>query len=225
MKKNVIIIILSVLVLALGGYIVYDKLIAKKEDEKEKIKEEVTYKAYNSFEEVELIDGSKWVVIKDSDEKTDYVTLLSTIDYSEELSEDEYDKLYPEIFESKNKNYSKTFLNQYINNIFINSKLKFKEVDGYKIRLITLDEIRNLDNNWQYDQTNDSYYYKGTNDNIKKLSGLLTMTPTKCTQGKCTPFYYVTLNGSNELFIDHWILGLGGLNPVVNIYKSEIKVK
>ena len=238
--KNTIILILSLLVIGIGSYIIFDKFINKevkesnaveqkenteKNDEINNNNNSITYKVFKKGEEIVLSDNSKWLVINDSDENTDYVTVLSEKDYSDYLAPT--DGSYNSAdFIVNNDNFEKIL--EYFNYKASIIPATLKEVDGYKIRLIKLEEIINYDNNWTYDDNTDSYNYSGELNN--EFRNVLTMTHTKCSQGKCAPYYstgcqqpIVDDGNPVKCFISHWQLGLGGLNPVINIYKTSIK--
>ena len=102
-----------------------------------------------------------------------------------------------------------------------------KEVDGYKIRLITLDELFALDDDW--DKTELARYtYGGENWSTTIPLGITTMTLVKDSDramGKQWAYYTVgTTKSSNSEYqiITTWKNGLGGFYPVVNIYKKSI---
>lgn len=235
-KSNAGLIILLVLViLGLVGYIVYDKVLSKDEPETGEVTDQnnngenqnTTYKVYKKGEELTLSDGSKWLVISDSDETMDYVTVLSSKDYSED-GITEYESISNEIYSTEV--YTENWYNNSKIKEFLTSKIAtipvtLKEVNGNKIRLITVQEILDFDNKWEYKEERDDYNYTGNTFN-QYFKALLTMTPSKCqnksTAGKCAPLYN-TGSTNTEHFISHWLLGVGGLNPVINIEKSSLQ--
>ena len=179
------------------------------------------YKEYKMYDDVTLSDGSKWMVIENSSKKQDYVTLLKK--EKMEISRNN-DEIYNELFETKTT-YANSKLDKYVQTITSTIPVRLKEVNGYKIRLITVDEIIKLDNNWSYSQEHDSYTYTGKNYKDILFVGL-TMTETKCTTGKCTSFYINTatneIDGSHY-YIEHWDSGLPTIKPVINVYKTELE--
>ena len=234
--KNTIILILSLLVIGLGSYVIFDKVINKKVDnnssaengklDSENIQENTnTFKSYKKGDEIILSDNSKWLVISDSDENTDYVTMLSEKDFADYLSPTD-GKYSFDYIGMNNDNIEK--IQEYFNYKASTIPVELKEIDGYKIRLIKLEEIINYDNNWTYDSDTDSYNYSG--ELLNTFKNVLTMTKTKCSQGKCAPYYstgcqqkIVDDGKPDNCFISHWQIGFGGLKPVINIYKSSIK--
>lgn len=190
------------------------------------------YIKYEKLEEIELKDGSKWTIIKDSDEKSDYVTALAMKNYDELIDSETSGKLRSEIYESYEKiDYDSSESKKYVDNLVKLFDVKLKEVDGYKIRLLKIEDIFEIDENFDYDGY-DNYTYTGTK-NLDNFLGM-TMSNTKCDKNKsekCTPFYYVDFTvcynpegcGDTKYFITNYTLGVGGFRPVINVYKSEIK--
>lgn len=239
MNKNIVIIILSVVIVGLCGFIAYDKLLNKKSDEKvsenqtqNETNEKENYKEYKTLENIELKDGSKWVVIKNSDSKSDYVTAVSKEVYDDDIQEETFDELSNELFNSEKKvDYNNSKTKKYVDSIANKLNVKLKEVDGYTIRLLKLEDIFEIDNKFTYDKEKDTYDYTGTLKLSDFLSFSLTMSPSKCTEGKCLPFYNVSQaqcynddeKCNNTYYIEHWQSGVGGIRPVINVYKTEIK--
>lgn len=228
-KKNIIIILLVILIAILSGiigFVLGSKNSNEMDNQKQKEEnKETKYITYQKGQEIKLSDDSAWMVLKDSDENTDYVVLLSKKDYTPSAGSN-YDSIDNEIY-NKDTQYDNSALKQYVNSLESQIPVKLKEVDGYKIRLITVEEILDFDNNWQYDNIKDSYTYAGEKVNENFL-GILTMTHTKCDKGKCTPFYNLSetqcFDGicNKEYFLEHWILGLSGINPVINVSKDSL---
>ena len=107
-NENGIIVLLIILVIALGGYIVYDKIISSKAEEtgvndnntnsndnglndskekedviddtnkNEQNQEIITYKVYNLGDKVNLLDSSNWNVWESSAENDEFVTLINS---------------------------------------------------------------------------------------------------------------------------------------------------
>ena len=183
---------------------------------------QTNYKEYNIYDEVILKDGSKWMVIENSSKDSDYVTLIKKEDI--EVTGNTGDQLMDEFFNSTTT-YDNSKLKKYLNSVTNTIPVKLKEVNGYKIRLITVEEIMKNDNNWTYDKTYDYYTYNGNNSNISTFVGL-TMTNPKCTEGKCSAFYVVGAayndNQKATYYIDHWASGLPQIKPVINVYKTEL---
>ena len=242
----VLICVLFVVIIAMGVYILVDKTSQDKEitnnggninnneiidnvnkDNDVNNTTKVEYKEYKVGDEITLSDGSKWTVIKNSGTTEDYVTVLGQEDYYEQWNGGA--SLYNKLIEYKNSELD----------IFMQSQqsripAELKEVDGYKIRLITLDEIFAITSSWEQ-TSSDGYWsaYKYTKEDWNDVIpvGISTMTPitlpsvyegsylpfykiisSECLGAECTKHYYVSRSDS----------GLGGFYPVVNIYKKSI---
>ena len=192
------------------------KIIDNNDKYDENIKQ---YKEYQTNNEISLKDGSEWIVIKNSPKESDYVTLIAK-DPKDITNSETYNLLYKEIFETK-PNYNNSELKKYVESLANNIPINLKEVDGYKIRLITVDEILELDNNWKYDEENDSYTYTGNNyENIIFVG--LTMTETKH-KGRHIAFYSQTHDVmQKKYYLSDYALGVPQIKPVINVYKREI---
>lgn len=243
MKKNFVIVTLSLVIVGLCGYLAYDKLNKteikenkeennkQKEDNpsKEEGKEENNYKEYEILDNIELKNGSKWTVIQKSDKKSDYVIAIAKEEY-DDIQEEFWEKMGNELYNLNKVSYDESETKKYVDYIgeILEKKVKLKKVDGYKIRLLKLEDLFAIDDKFKYDSEVDSYDYYGKMD-LSSFLGL-TMDNTKCSEGKCTTFYNV---GSTQCYeeqkdckeeysISHWMLGVGGIRPVINVYKSEI---
>lgn len=135
-------VILSILVLGLGGYIVYDKVISNKNVEsnnqnidssnsnsKNKIEQQKTYKSYQVGDKVSLIDSSSWNVLDNSTESDEFVTLLSI---------DNINKEYNITFKNASTYISTTYKSNLITKINANND------DIKETRLLTLEDISKL---------------------------------------------------------------------------------
>ena len=184
------------------------------------------YTIYKKGQEIKLSDNSEWMVLKDSDETTDYVVLLSKKDYTPTVDSIYSNSILEEAY-NNNTQYDSSSLKQYLNTLETNIPVTLVEKDGYKIRLITIEEILAYDNNWQYNKETDEYNYSGQNLN-ENLTGILTMTHTKCSEGRCTPFYNLsetqcmTEECNKQYFITHWMIGVGGIKPIINVSKDSL---
>lgn len=229
-KKNGLTIVLVVIIAILCcviGWLLGSKFADTEQNIINNNKEEnetQKYIVYKKGQEIKLSDNSEWLVLKDSDETSDYVVLLSKKDYNP--SDNYYNAIDTEIYNNTTQ-YENSSLKQYLNSLESSIPVGLKEVDGYKIRLITIDEIFAFDNNWTYNSENDSYTYNGTNLN-ENFKGILTMTHTKCIEGKCTPFYNLsetqclTEDCNKQYFLEHWMSGIGGIKPVINVSKENL---
>lgn len=242
-KKNIIIVILSILVVGLSSYIVYDKVFSDNDkddkklsnnqvdiidngdtiDQEQQNSDVKSYKEYKATDEIKLKDGSIWMVLENSDNTKDYITVLSTKEY--EVGNDDWQILFDEFYNRKDEwTFSESQVYNYLKKIKNTIPVNFKEIDGYEIRLIKIEEIINLDSSWKYDELYDSYNYTGDVNKINKnLNGIATMDKTKCGYGKCAQYYVSGFNSTlNEYFISTWSSSIGNFKPVINIYKDSI---
>ena len=105
-KKNIIIVILSILVVGLSGYIVYDKVFSDNDkddtiDQEQQNSDVKSYKEYKATDEIKLKDGSIWMVLENSDNTKDYITVLSTKEY--EVGNDDWQILSDEFYNRKDE--------------------------------------------------------------------------------------------------------------------------
>ncbi len=186
---------------------------------------------YNKGDEIVLNDGSKWMVLNNSLSNQDYVTAIADEAFTEDFEYDNWDAVSKEFYGIDKIAYNDSYMKKELEQYYLPKiSAKLKHVDGYKIRLITLDEILKLNDGWKYDKEHDSYTYTGSEKiNNSVLSGI-TMTNTKCTDDKCTAFYVITVGCESydscdnpEYYIEHWSSGLPNLVPVINVYKTEIR--
>lgn len=223
MKKKVIVVSLIVVLLVIGFFVGWN--VFKEKEDKTTIKGD--FKKYEQLEEVKLKDGSWWIVLSDNGVNSDYVRLISK-EYYDDVDEETYNILADELYGEEKVKYKDSKLKDYVEMVGDSLGYKLKMVDGYKIRLIRLEELFEIDDNFKYNSETDSYRYTGNKDLTPFLG--LTISETKCTEGKCTPFYNIDVttcdeedeNCKEELFIGHWLFGVGGIRPVINVYKSEI---
>lgn len=201
---------------------------------------EQTYKEYTKFGEISLKDGSKWIVIKDSSKYDDYVTLFSKegymLSYSDpivpiedkvfKISEDEYDAILRQLTNT-NTIYEVWKLKEVLETkIAASIPAELKKVNGYKIRLITVDEIFSLsDDTWTYDDERDVYEYNGY-DLPHYLKSTLTMTHSKRTVGQVTAFYLTqpTYGDKKPYYrLAPGTVGLPNIKPVIYVHKSSLE--
>lgn len=236
-KKNILIIVLVVIIAILCltiGWLLGSKVgnsEPETNDDNNGIldvpSETKKYKAYKQGEEIKLSDNSEWIILKDSSVDIDYITLLSKKDYTP--VDNNYDLIFDELV-VKETQFNNSQLKQYLQSLENQMPVTLKEVDGYKIRLITIEEIFSFNNNWQYNSINDSYNYIGEKVN-ENLNGILTMSHTKCTEGKCTAFYNLSEtqcideNCNKQYYLEHWVSGLSGIKPVINVSKDVLNTK
>lgn len=140
-------------------------------------------------------NDSTWYVL---DNKDDYVTLLKR----------DYIKL------SDNNMFNYNSINSVLNSYSSSIINDLKEVDGYKIRLITLDELIKLG---FVDKTNTNYYEEGSNTPYwigLKDSNYWVMNDK--------PFMLVNYEGKNYAY-ETSNNTYAYVRPVVNVYKSALK--
>jgi len=182
-----------------------------------------SYKEYKAYDEVTLSDGSKWMVIENSSKDSDYVSLIKKEGIGYETNT--YDLLADEFY-NQTTTYENSKLKKHVESLVDKIPANLKEVNGYKIRLISVEEIMELDNNWGYDEIHDDYTYNGNSSHISTFVGL-TMTNPKCKEGKCSAFYVVDAdyndNQVTTYYIGHWNPGLPPIKPVINVYKTELE--
>ncbi|MDE5539182.1 MAG: hypothetical protein K2J20_01700, partial [Bacilli bacterium] len=129
MKKKILILVLIVLIVGITVGVVVSLQNNKKK-----------YASYEVFENIELIDGTRWQVIKKSDENSDYVTALA-LDYYDEINDETYQTLDNELFSNVKISYDNSESKKYVDSLKDKFKVKLKEVDVYQIRLLKLEEL------------------------------------------------------------------------------------
>ena len=254
-KNNLgVIIILFLIIIGLGGYIIYDKVLSPKTNNgitDNNGTENTRYKVYTKGEKITLSDKSTWLVLADSDENTDTVKLMNMNDfvfygsscgeqdeyiYCDNLSYDEHDNLFFEYFSSK-ATYKGSNIERIINSYESKVPVTLKEVDGYKIRLLSINDIFEYDNNWKKINENE-YDYIGAKLEESFL-GAWTMDTVgnKCygqvqENGRCSGntgvFFTVRkcyddeTNSPDKTCLSGGASGLAEVKPVIYVYKNSI---
>lgn len=169
---------------------------------------EKKYKEYNVGDIIEINDDN-WYVINYSSTKEDYVTLINT----------NYEK---SIMNCNNKyeisNEKRYFEGEYSNNLNVD----LKEIDGYKIRLIRLDEYSKLGTLIKKDIDKMRFDYKinYNYDWVKDINSL-TMTDVDYyyeVKDSCASWY---IQGSTKEVLGK-VNGFINIQPVINLAKEEL---
>ena len=200
------------------------------------------YEAYSIGDTVQFA-GSNWKVIKASTAEEDYVTIMKETvltnselgSYAYNSTSDTMEYTWTDNCHNNNHGYSSSSYSCNNTNGYATSKVKemleqqylptlgasnLKEIDGYKIRLITVDELTsNLGCTSSSCSSSPyaSWVHQNFGDQSKNVYGYWTMTPYP---NNSSFVWYVS--GSN-------ILGYGpvsntyGIRPVINLLKSAIE--
>lgn len=236
-KKNtgliIIVIVLSVLVVGLSGYIVYDKILSTSNtttNQKEASSidtDNKINKKYSVGDEI-TFNNEKWNVIKESNESDDYVVVLkSTV--LDELTDKPYYNCPAENDNGLNCNmqmsndYKNSVAKKYFEETYISKlgKENLKEVNNYFIRLITIKELRELgcDTNNKCDKAPSWLLSNTVSWTMSHASDTPTMDATKA---NVYAFGFDSYAGSTDI----QTLGVGSamsVRPVINLLKSSIK--
>ena len=187
--------------------------------------------------------GSNWRVIKDSTSEEDYVTLMKeTVLTNSELGSYAYNSTYDTMeytwtdnCHNNNHGYSSSSYSCNNTNGYATSKVKemletrylptigesnLKEVDGYKIRLITVDELTsNLGCTSSSCSSSPyaSWVHQNFGDQSKNVYGYWTMTPVP----DCSFYVWIVISNGRvyDFSVDYYNYGV---RPVINLLKSNI---
>lgn len=234
----VLIAILCLLVLCLGGYIIYDKVINrqslqtndktnKKENSNQKNENnsKLVYKQYNIGDEI-IFNNEKWNVIKPSTENDDYVVVLKATDIEELNGKPFYN------CPSKDDNgincsmkltndYQKSVAKEYFDTTYIKllGKENLKEINGYYIRLITIEELESLGCDLKTNSCSSAPSWLTTN-----VPGTVSWTMSSSNTGSDMQyaFGFDTYTGTNGIR-DNGVGSTLDVRPVINLLKSSIK--
>ena len=224
--------------------------------------------AYETYSIGDVIDfaGSNWRVIKNSTAEEDYVTLMKEkiLTNSELGSYGAFSSDYMPYYWSDTCHIrdhygysSNVTTNCAGHNDYLGSKVKemletsylltlnessLKEIDGYKIRLITKDELLNLgfeitttysagqeihnydDSNvpdWVVDASNHGTPILSTNYNYAQ--GYWTMTPSSTSNTQVYAAYNFKSPSTIEITAGNYYMPHVGVRPVINLLKSAIE--
>lgn len=140
---------------------------------------------------------------------------------------EQYDdsKLFKEYF-NKNTEYKNSYIEEIVNSFADLVPVPLKEVDGYKIRLLSINDILEYDNAWDK-KDSDTYFYTGNNFNDNFLgTWLMDTVENQC--DNCSKFFVVkTVNNPeasipNGIYLESGALGLSEIKPVIYAYKDSI---
>lgn len=231
-RLYVLIGILCILVLILGGYIVYDKFLSKPAENENTIKNnqtnEITNKQYQVGDEISF-NNEKWHVITESPASDDYVVVLKDQDLND-LKQKPYYECPEEDDNSINcsmkmsNDYQKSVVKKYFDDTYINAlnKNNLKEVNGYYIRLITINELESLGCNLSEESCSNAPSWL-TSDIVSWTMSYTTESPTNDANNAFVySFGYDSYNGTNGIYKT----GVGStlnVRPVINLLKSSIK--
>ena len=204
----------------------------------------VSYSAYSVGDQITFA-GSNWYVIKNSSSEEDYVTLLkeqvlTNSELGEYAAHDTRDIMsyywsdtchgatedgYPEECNGHN-DYEGSKVKEFLEGTYINTlgADNLKEVEGYKIRLITTEELNtNLGWNSLDKEVTDSdnsnvplWIYENFGDTNNGVWGYWTMTPHPDDSGAVR-----LVDREVSLVSDH-VLTSYSVRPVINLLKSSI---
>ena len=231
MKKFLLGLLVGLLI-AGCGFGIYYYLTKDKADEKEAKGEEgenvgQAYKQYYTGDKISF-NNESWHVITDSNASDDYVVALKD-DYLSDLDGKPY---YQCPVESDNgincngkmsNNYDDSIAKKYFDDTYINvlGKENLKQVDGYYVRLITIDELSALGCG---KETVDKVCNEAPdwlwNDSTKSMSW--AMSPVDNQDEVMTYSFGYKITGEHAVFAN----GVGstlGVRPVINLLKSSIE--
>ena len=211
----------------------------------------ITYDTYTIGDMITFA-GNNWYVIKDSNSEEDYVTLLKeTVLTNTELEDYAYNRTYntmPYYWSdtchdqwlhnytsydysgcANHNDYEGSKVKEFLEGTYLNTlgSDNLKTVDGYKIRLITLNELQT---NLGYDTEITASYYKHNQENtpswvyrnfgerIGNVSGYWTMT-ANTDNSSSVWFVYQDGNASNYYIYNNYT----GVRPVINLLKTSIE--
>ena len=179
--------------------------------------------------DVITFNNANWRVIKASNENEDYVTVMKeTVLTNAELGSYAYNSTYDTMkYHDSSNVYATSKVKEFLEGTYINTlgANKLKEVDGYKIRLITREEL-NQNLGWsaldKYATDSDNsqvpnWVYQNFGEGQNNVGGYWTMTPH--------PDYSSSVwsvDGGGRVYNDYVGGDNCGVRPVINLLKSEI---
>ena len=232
--KKIIICIIILIIIGLGIIFGY-KLLSKDNSDIKNIfsNSKDTYLKYKAGDLVEFND-SDWYVMYDSDEKSDYVTLINSgVMY-----------LYDEkIINTLDTVYEISNLRNYLENEYLKElgEDNLVEVYGYKIRLLNKDDIEKL-TQYEYNDELDEYKITDCPEYICDINWTYaTMIDTKNDKDFVDVYYNINdiedLNDEYTLHLNYYNMTLEDGNfklqslvddatlfvkPIINVYKKSL---
>lgn len=225
--------ILCVLVLVLGGYIVYDKVLSKPAENETNNNQsdqtnEAINKEYHVGDEI-TFNNEKWHVITESTTSDDYVVVLKDQDLSDLKQKPYYE--CPEEDENDincnmkmSNDYEKSVAKKYFDETYINTlnKNNLKEINGYYIRLITINELETLGCDLSTESCSNAPSWL-TSNIVSWTMSYTTDTPTDdASDAFVYSFGYDSYSNTNGIYKS----GVGStlnVRPVINLLKSSIE--
>ena len=206
----------------------------------------VVYEAYSIGDTVEFA-GSNWRLIKNSTTEEDYVTLMKETvltnaelgDYAFNSSYNAMEFTWTDSCHNSNHGYANNIWNCDNANIYSESKIKemletrylpivgadhLKEIDGYMIRLITVEELISNLGCTSISCTSSTYaswVYQNFGNQSKSAYGYWTMTPHPDSSSSAlhiSSMGEIDQNNVNDNYYDYY-----GVRPVINLLKSSIE--
>ena len=232
--KKIIICIIILIIIGLGIIFGY-KLLSKDNSDIKNIfsNSKDTYPKYKAGDLVEFND-SDWYVMYDSDEKSDYVTLINSgVMY-----------LYDEkIINTLDTVYEISTLRNYLENEYLKElgEDNLVEVYGYKVRLLNKDDIEKL-TQYEYNDELDEYKITDCPEYICDINWTYaTMIDTKNDKDFVDVYYNINdiedLNDEYTLHLNYYNMTLEDGNfklqslvddatlfvkPIINVYKKSL---
>ncbi len=207
MKKIFIIIILIIIIIINTYFFINNNKYNNTNKNINNKDEKKTYSKYN-IGDIIIIQEESWYVINESNESMDYVSIINL----------NYDKKIKDCFTKYDYLTEKKYLEgEYLNNLKINTK----EVNGYRIRLITIDEYKNLVTLTKkpIDSIKYNYLVKYTYDWVKEINTLTMDDVDYHSDNETCASWYIQSSikevfGYKEGFIE--------IKPVINLKKEKI---
>lgn len=183
------------------------------------------------------------MVLETSDSQNDVVKLMNINDFNFEIEEScstnlycnytyDYNKLFLEYF-NPNTTYKSSYIESIVDSFAKLIPVDLQEVNGYKIRLLSVKDILEYDSNWEMENIG-KYNYNGTDfyekDKFNELFlGTWLMDTVEKMCDNCSNFLTVRKEVSAEdysflgIYIKPRAIGLPNINPVIYASKESLK--